>query len=84
MLGLTLHWVQAVPPGWAQADQPADQLNRPAYQLLRFDEDWSGLRGLDLNATGDFWDRLKFIPLTPDARPCAAGAWHGRGQVCYA
>ena len=68
MLGLTLHSVQAVPPGWAQADQPADQLNRPAYQLLRFDEDWSGLRGLDLNATGDFWDRLKFIPLTPDAR----------------
>ena len=68
MLGLTLHSVQAVPPGWAQADRPADQLNRPAYQLLRFDEDWSGLRGLDLNATGDFWDRLKFIPLTPDAR----------------
>ena len=62
----SLAFVHAVPPGWAQADQPANELKRPAYQLRRFDEDWSGLRGVDLSATGDFWDRLKFIPLTRD------------------
>jgi hypothetical protein len=69
IVGLTLQsvaFVHAVPPGWAQADPPASELKRPAYQLRRFDEDWSRLRGVDLSATGDFWDRLKFIPLTRD------------------
>src|SRR6267378_2358380 len=69
LVGLTLQWlafVHAVPSGWAQADQSADQLRRPAYQLRRFDEDWSVLKGVDLSATGDFWDRLKFIPLARD------------------
>jgi hypothetical protein len=51
----------------AQAGSPgANELQRPAYQTVRFDEDWSVLRGLDLTATGDFWDRLKFIPITSD------------------
>jgi hypothetical protein len=42
--------VHAVPPGWAQADQPANELKRPAYQLRRFDEDWSVLKGVDLKS----------------------------------
>ena len=69
IVGLTLQSlavVHAVPPGWAQADQPANELKRPAYQLRRFDEDWSVLKGVDLTATDDFWDRLKFIPLSRD------------------
>ena len=69
IVGLTLQslaFVHAVPQGWAQADQPAKELKRPAYQLRRFDEDWSVLKGVDLKATGDFWDLLKFIPLNRD------------------
>ena len=56
-------------PAWAQAGQAASDLQRPTYQIGsagRFNEDWSVLRGVDLGATDDFWDRLKFIPLTPD------------------
>src|SRR2546428_3469501 len=61
--------VHGVLPASAQASQAASEPNRPAYQIGsagRFDEDWSVLRGVDLGNTGDFWDRLKFIPLTRD------------------
>src|SRR6266446_113839 len=56
-------------PAWAQTASPASEPQRPALQLGsagRFNEDWSVLRGVDLGATDDFWDRLKFIPLTTD------------------
>jgi hypothetical protein len=65
----SLSLVHGVLPASAQASQPASEPNRPAYQIGsagRFNEDWSVLRGVDLGATDDFWDRLKFIPLTPD------------------
>src|SRR6266404_6285519 len=71
-LGLALHslsFVHDVPGVWAQSSQAATAPNRPAYQIGsagRFNEDWSTLRGVDLGATDDFWDRLKFIPLSPD------------------
>src|SRR5260370_30547289 len=57
-----------VPLTWAQAGQPPGEPKRPAYQLGsagRFNEDWSGLRGVALGKTEDFWDRLKFISLSP-------------------
>ena len=66
---LSLSFVHGVLPASAQASQAASEPNRPAYQIGsagRFDEDWSVLRGVDLGNTGDFWDRLKFIPLTRD------------------
>jgi hypothetical protein len=56
-------------PAWAQAGQAASELKRPALQIgsaVRYDEDWSVLRGWDLSQTDDFWDRVKFIPLTKD------------------
>jgi len=65
----SLSFVHGVLPVWAQAGQTASEPNRPAYQIGsagRFNEDWSALRGVDLGKTGDFWDRLKFIPLTTD------------------
>src|SRR2546425_6832542 len=65
----SLSLVQNVVPVWAQAGQTASEPNRPAYQIGsagRFNEDWSSLRGVDLGKTDDFWDRLKFIPLTED------------------
>jgi len=58
-----------VPAAWAQAGQPPSEPARPAYQIGsagRFNEDWSVLRGVDLDRTDDVWDRLKFMPLTPD------------------
>ena len=64
-----LSFVHGVLPAWAQAGQAASEPQRPVYQIGsagRFNEDWSVLRGVDLGATDDFWDRLKFIPLTKD------------------
>ncbi|PYR25202.1 MAG: hypothetical protein DMF98_13015 [Acidobacteria bacterium] len=61
--------IQGVPLAWAQAGQPASDPKRPAYQIGsagRFNEDWSVLRGIDVDKTDDFWDRLKFIPLSSD------------------
>jgi hypothetical protein len=72
VLGLAIHSlssVHEVPGAWAQTGQAATEPKRPAYQLGsagRFNEDWSSLRGVDLGATDDVWDRLKFIPLSPD------------------
>jgi Alginate export len=56
-------------PAVAQTTQPPSQPNRPAYEIGsagRFNEDWSTLQSVDLGTTDDFWDRIKFIPLTPD------------------
>ena len=61
--------IHGVPLAWAQAGQPSNEPKRPAYQIGsagRFNEDWSVQRGVDLDTTDDFWDRLKFIPLTSD------------------
>ena len=61
--------VHSVPLSWAQAGAPPGEPKQPAYQIGsagRFNEDWSVLRGVDLDKTDDFWDRLKFIPLSPD------------------
>jgi len=69
LLGLALQVlcvVSGAQPAAAQVDKAAGEIKRPAYQTLRFDEDWSVLKGVDMSKTDDFWDRLKFIPLTPD------------------
>src|SRR5438094_9286442 len=61
--------VHSVPLSWAEPGPPSIEPPRPAYQIGsagRFNEDWSVLRGVDLDKTDDFWDRLKFIPLSPD------------------
>src|SRR5439155_927948 len=45
---------------------PPPTEGRPAYKLLRYDEDWSLLK--DPARRTDFWDPLKYIPLgTRDA-----------------
>jgi len=54
----------------AEADETTRRLDRPQYESLRFDEDWSGLKDNNHSASGDAWDRLKLIPLGPDD-----GAW---------
>jgi hypothetical protein len=69
LLGLTLQMLSfacGVFPTWAKNDQTASEIERPAYQVRRFDEDWSVLKGVDRSKTGDFWDVVKYIPITPD------------------
>jgi Alginate export len=66
---LLLSVFSAAIPASAQTQQTAVELKRPAFQTgngVRFDEDWSVLRGVDLSRTDDFWDRIKFIPLNQD------------------
>jgi Alginate export len=69
-LGLQLlYCVYGVLPAWSQAGPPTSEPRRPALQIGsagRFNEDWSVLRGVDLSKTDDFWDRVKFIPVTQD------------------
>ena len=55
-------------PALAQSEKPVE-VKRPALQIgnaVRYDEDWSVLRDVDRSKTDDFWDRVKFIPLTQD------------------
>ena len=66
---LSLCVVTGTFPAWGQTEKAAAEPKRPALQIgsaLRFNEDWSTLKGVDLSQTDDFWDRLKFIPLTED------------------
>ncbi len=49
---------------YAQPTDPAAP-QRPAYQTLRFDEDWSALAGGPL-ADDDVFDPIKYMPLTDD------------------
>jgi hypothetical protein len=61
--------VSGVHPASAPGEKSAGEIERPALQIgnaVRYDEDWSVLRGVDRSKTDDFWDRLKFIPLTQD------------------
>ena len=58
--------VLAATPVAAQPAPGSPEIKRPAIQVRRFDEDWSVLRGVDLSRTDDFWDHLKFIPLSQD------------------
>ncbi len=53
------------------------EFKRPPYNtVLRWKEDWSGLRGRDRNLTGDAFDPLKFIPLNGDGSTyLSIGGW---------
>src|SRR5438067_1297301 len=78
--------VHRVPLTWAQPGQPSSEPKRPAYQIGsagRFNEDWSVLRGVDLDKTDDFWDRLKFIPLSPDQNVWLTIGGQARERVEY-
>ncbi|HEX9348184.1 MAG TPA: alginate export family protein [Gemmatimonadales bacterium] len=78
--------VHRVPLSWAQAGPPPSEPKRPAYQIGsagRYNEDWSVLRGVDLDKTDDFWDRLKFIPLSPDQNVWLTLGGQARERVEY-
>jgi hypothetical protein len=70
----------------AQAGAPSSEPTRPALQIGsagRFNEDWSVLRGVDLEKTDDFWDRLKFIPLSSDGNVWLTIGGQARERVEY-
>lgn len=50
-----------------EVQEKKSDFKRPTYNpVMRWKEDWSGLRGRDRNLTGDAFDPLKFIPLNSD------------------
>src|SRR4029453_357723 len=66
---LCLSVVYGTFPACGQSEKAAAEPKGPAVQIvsaLRLNEDWSTLKGVDLSQTNDFWDRVKFIPLTKD------------------
>jgi hypothetical protein len=89
IIGLALQWLCVVYgafPAWGQSEKAAGEPKRPALQIgsaLRFNEDWSTLKGVDLSQTDDFWDRLKFIPLTKDESVWLSFGGQARGRVEY-
>lgn len=56
-----LGWVLLAPAAWPLCLAGQNPPARPAYQELRWDEDWSFLR--DRAQRSDFWDPAKYIPL---------------------
>ncbi|CAN5566116.1 hypothetical protein BH20VER3_BH20VER3_10850 [soil metagenome] len=54
-------------PKQVQTEGKKKEFKRPPYNpVLRWKEDWSGLRGRDRRQTGDVFDPIKFIPLNND------------------
>ncbi len=66
---------------FAQESPDPELFARPAFQLLRQNEDWSGLAGRDRTATGDFFDPAKFIPLSDDESIWASFGMRWRSRV---
>jgi hypothetical protein len=81
---MTLPVVAADPTAGDEAAESVPQLGtrpefaRPAYQFLRFTEDWSDLAGRDRSTTGDWADLLKYVPLSDDGSIWASFGGHAR------
>jgi hypothetical protein len=76
----------AAPPGVQSGPASSDSTSepkRPAYADRRFDEDWSVLRGDGVSGPKDFWDPLKFIPLTENEQVWLTLAGQARGREEY-
>lgn len=66
-------------PGAVAQDEPSEPaISRPAYRFLRFEEDWSMLRRVDLSQSDDPWDRIKYVPLSDDGDVWASFGGHTR------
>ncbi|MHC4219623.1 MAG: alginate export family protein [Planctomycetota bacterium] len=63
-------------------DQPAaEELERPKYQWLRWQEDWSVLRDVPREQLTDFWDPIKYVPLNDDGSIWASFGGSTRARV---
>ncbi len=59
----------------------SETINRPKPGFLRFNEDWSVLRDVDRTNTGDFWDRMKHIPLNERGDAYVSIGGHMRARL---
>jgi hypothetical protein len=67
------------PPLLAQeAVEPT--IKRPAYTFLRFNEDWSVLRGGSPAGGGDLWDPIKYVPLNENGDVWMSFGGHFRAR----
>lgn len=55
----------ALPNGGYSQEEPTAP-KYPAYSVVRYKEDWSGLANVDRSATGDIFDPIKYVPVTED------------------
>ena len=59
----------------------AQEVQRPKHSFLRQNEDWSAYgRAVDLDATGDPLDRIKYIPLNEDGDVWLSLGGHARAR----
>lgn len=65
----------AAVPAWAQ-EPPVE---RPGYQFLRFNEDWSVL-AQGQPASDDFWDPIKYVPLNESGDVWMSFGGHFQGR----
>ena len=64
----------------AQNDTGTIMVERPKYTFLRFNEDWSVLRDRTPEP-GDFWDPIKYVPLSEDGKIWASFGGSTRARV---
>ncbi len=80
-VGISASLVVASASGDAPDEGAAETVSRPAYSPLRFTEDWSTLKGRDTSATGDWFDRLKYVPLSEDGAIWASFGGQARLRI---
>jgi len=54
------------PPADTPPPPPPPTWTPPAYQFLPQNEDWSGLADVPTDLRTDFWDAIKYVPLSKD------------------
>lgn len=75
-------WAATVPASAAgEGPDGTATFERPAYKLLRYQEDWSVLAGRDTSQTGDPFDPIKYVPLSDDGEVWASFGGHARVRV---
>ena len=79
LVSLTCAATVVFPVAAAGANSDTTQIvSRPSYSFLRYNEDWSALRGINLQAQADFWDRIKYVELSDDGDIWASFGGHTR------
>jgi len=62
----TMLYIATSDSALAESEEVQPEIKRPGYSALRQNDDWSVLAGHDTKTTGDWFDRIKYIPLSDD------------------
>jgi len=65
----------------AAQETEGNEIERPEYQWLRQNEDWSVLRDVDLSSSDDPFDPIKYVPLGDDGSFWASFGGHARFRL---